>query len=486
MKKTAGDIFVRFLISGLFALVLLIVGVKTYTTNGEFATLTLAGSIFLINLLVVAGYTLAVINNADMLKEEDAPDLAYYLGFSLTVASLAVSFISDVGLASDAAAKSNLVKGSLAQFGAGLLATLIGLISKILITSKQSLIATDPTQLYQEFRTEIRNFESEMEKIANTLSSSIKLACSSMEASAESAAASMEQLSEKLKVSSNTIAESLTVEKIANPIADFSGELLKLKDPAQQLRAEFSQVTASTGAVTKGFSGLDVIVAELTKKLVEEVRASSSLVETNNGLSEVGRSNINLLEDQHDTLVEVNKQLTRLRNGTGKAAENYQLVADATVDVVGSSVELQTDLKNLSSLIQNVSTGISNLVSITNNFGDSISNSSSSLELLSQQSTVVTSDLSQTAIAVSDVNSKINELPNSVANTINALDDLSGSMNETSINTKPLVQSLQNITSPLESTAGSTKSLQLAIVKLYQDVEILSRILAQAGSKPQS
>lgn len=483
MQKTSGDIFVRFLVIGLIALIMLIVGVKTYTTNSDLATLTLAGTIFVVNLLIVAGYTLAVINNAEMLKEEDAPDLAYYLGFSLTVASLAVSFISDVGLASDAAAKSNLVKGSLAQFGAGLLATLIGLISKILITSKQTLIATNPTQLYQEFRTEIRNFESEMEKIATTLSNSIKSACNSMQASAESAAASMEQLSEKLKSSSDTISENLTIEKISEPIAEFSVELLKLKEPAQNLRAEFSQLSGSSNSASKGLSVLDTSITELTKKIGDEIRASELLVETNNRLSEVGKLNVNLLEDKQETLVEVNKQLTRLRNGTGKAAENYQLVADATIGVVDSSVELQTELKAISNLIQNVSKDVAALVATTNSLGVSVSSSSKNLDALVQKSMVVTSEFSKTTTAVSDANSKISEMPKSLENTLTALNVLNGALNETSKSAQPIVQSLQNMTTPLDDATESTKSLQIAIATLNKDIELISRILAQAALK---
>ncbi len=144
MKKTAGNIFVRFLGFGIFALLFLIIGVKTFAPHNGSMTLALAGAIFIVNMLVVVGYAFAVIRTESILSEEDAPDLAYYLGFSLTVASLALSFISDVGMASDAAANSTLIKGSLAQFGSGLLATLIGLCAKIFIASKQAHLASNP------------------------------------------------------------------------------------------------------------------------------------------------------------------------------------------------------------------------------------------------------------------------------------------------------------------------------------------------------
>ena len=74
----------------------------------------------------------------DILLEEEAADLAYYLGFCLTVASLAISFISDMSLATSSNGNSKLIRGSLAQFGAGLMATLIGLIAKIYIDHLKS------------------------------------------------------------------------------------------------------------------------------------------------------------------------------------------------------------------------------------------------------------------------------------------------------------------------------------------------------------
>jgi chromosome segregation ATPase len=288
----------------------------------------------------------------------------------------------------------------------------------------------------------------------------------------------MEQLSEKLKSSSDAISENLTIEKISDPIAEFSGELLKLKEPAQNLRAEFSQLTGSSNSASKGLS-----ITELTKKIGDEIRASALLVETNNRLSEVGKLNVNLLEDKQETLVEVNKQLTRLRNGTGKAAENYQLVADATIGVVDSSVELQTDLKAISNLIQNVSKDVAALVATTNSLGVSVSSSSKNLDALVQKSMVVTSEFSKTTTAVSDANSKISELPKSLENTLTALNVLNGTLNETSKSAQPIVQSLQNMTTPLDDATESTKSLQIALATLNKDIELISRILAQAALK---
>jgi hypothetical protein len=91
-------------------------------------TWILALAILCSNFVAVFGYSMAILKREDLLADPDAPDLAYYLGFSLTVGALSFSFLADLGAMKaanpqlQAVLKSSLVSGSLAQFGAGLLA----------------------------------------------------------------------------------------------------------------------------------------------------------------------------------------------------------------------------------------------------------------------------------------------------------------------------------------------------------------------------
>ena len=146
--QTSGIYFVRYLAFGLIALVLSIVGLKSTEIAGKFTVLFVAGSIFLINIAAVLGYTTAVLKNKALLIEADSPDLAYYLGFCLTVGALSATFITDTLVSQFATMEMNdrvaatfqsdLIKGSLVQFGTGLTATLIGLCAKIFLAAKQS------------------------------------------------------------------------------------------------------------------------------------------------------------------------------------------------------------------------------------------------------------------------------------------------------------------------------------------------------------
>jgi chromosome segregation ATPase len=481
MKQTAGNLFVRFLGFGIFALFFLIVGIKFFTSHSGATTLALAGAIFVVNMVVVLGYSLAVIRTETILLEEDAPDLAYYLGFSLTVASLALSFISDVGMASNAAANSVLVKGSLAQFGSGLLATLIGLCAKIYISSKQAHHASNPEILYQEFRMEIRGFENALSAMASTLDSTIKSACLSMTASAESAADSMDKLSARLQISSDSIAEHLTVEKIAHPIAAFSEELLKLQDPAQEFRTEMSTLVGSASAITKGFVNLETSISDVRKSTLEEIKNIDGLIETKKQLNEASKQSLNLLFEQNTTVTEANKQLTKLKNSSLKTSESLELVSASSDSLVNRSGELDEGLLTVNRSILETAQKLAELTALAKDFGSTLKSSSESAEILSVRSNAVNAALSGTSNVLTEVNSKMDGVPESLARTMSSLSSLTNSLTTTANSTEPLIRSLNDVNTPLLDTTESAKSLHLAIEKLNQDVENLSRIISKTS-----
>jgi chromosome segregation ATPase len=478
MKNTAGGVFVRFLGLGVLALLIAMVGLKTQTSNSNFSTLTLAATIFAVNMFVVIGYTLVIIGKAALLAEEDAPDLAYYLGFSLTVTSLALSFISDVGLASDAAAKSNLIKGSLAQFGAGLLATLIGLCAKILINSKQALLASNPEVLYREFRQEIRSFEQALNSMTSSMRVSIDSACEAINSSVASAAGSMEKLSERLKISSDLIAENLTIEKISKPIQDFSDELLKLQAPTHDLIAEISDLANSASAITKGFSALDATILNVRQAAIEETKNIVELIETKKRLNETSRASIDLLEDQNEVVAEASKQLTRLKNGSSKTADSYELVSAASEKLLSRSGELEQGLAQVSQSAMGSAKELSELTTINRDFNASIRTSSESIEVLTTRSASVNAVLLDTLSSLSSLGEKLRSVPESLDKTLNSFDTLTSSMANTANSTGSFVRSLDTINSPLGEASESVKNLHLAVTKLNQDIESLSRIVA--------
>ena len=485
MKKTAGTIIVRYLGFGILTLLFLIIGAKTLASQTVYLTLGLAGVIFIVNMVVVLGYTFAIIRSDEMLSEEDAPDLAYYLGFSLTVASLALSFISDVGMGADAEASSNLVKGSLAQFGSGLLATLIGLCAKIFIASKQAHLASNPEILYQEFRKEIRGFENALNGMATSLDVSISAACVSINKSAESAADSMEKLSARLKAGSDSIAENLTVEKIARPIAAFSEELFKLQAPAKDFRDEMSSLVNSASSITKGFAGLDTSISDVRKSTLEEIKNIDGLVETKKRLNDTSKLSIDLLTEQNTAITESNKQLIRLKNNSSKTSDSFELVATVSEKLVIRSGELNDGFSTVISSIQETTQKISELINLTSSLCASLKASGDGVDLFSAQTNSINSALSAALNTFSEINIALKDAPAYLDNTLKSLNALSYSLSKTAISTEPFVRSLNNVNVPLDRTSESATALNSAILKLNQDVESLARFFASNLNRDQ-
>ena len=244
--------FLTYIAFGMLSL-LTIIAVSVYFRNLNYeVTWALAISILVSNFISVWGYAAAILRRSELLSDPEAPDLAYYLGFSLTVGALSFSFLADLGALQaanpqqQASLRSGLVSGSLAQFGAGLLATLIGLSFKIYLTSQQNRASIDPTEMYRQFRTEIGSFTSMLRSLSTDLTTSMNQASSDIQNSGQLARNSMIEMSETLQRASQVISVNITHERIAAPVDRFIAELESISTPlkaANEIIVEFSKQT---------------------------------------------------------------------------------------------------------------------------------------------------------------------------------------------------------------------------------------------------
>lgn len=471
MKYSAGNIFVRFLTIGITILLILIIGVKYFVGHSNSAILSLAASIFIVNLLIVLGYTFAIIRNESLLIEEDAADLAYYLGFSLTVASLAFSFISDIGLDSNADAKSTLVKGSLAQFGAGLLATLIGLSAKIIINSRQTHLASNPEVLYQKFRQEIKGFENSLTVMTGSMDSSIKSACLSINLSAEAAAASMEKLAERLKTSSDSISENLTVDKISTPIAAFANELLKLQSPANNFNTEMGTLIKSVSAITTSLASLNDTISQVKNSNIEEHKSIDGLVEIRKISNELNKANNIILFDQNKALTESNKQLLKFQASSTKVSDSMDIFSSSSTTLAARNGELEKSIQLVDQAIINAIGSLSQLVVSTNDLGVVLNASNDNIMSFNASSAAVSTTLQGTTTVLTEVNNKFDNIPQSIDRTVSSLNNASTTV----------TRGVNEMNTPLNAASTSITSLNLAISKLSKDIETLSRVIPKSS-----
>ncbi len=285
--QTSGIYFVRYLVFGLSALVLSIAGLKSTEIAGQFTVLFLAGSIFVINIVAVLGYTTAVLKNRALLIEADSPDLAYYLGFCLTVGALSATFITDTLVSQFATIEMNdrvaatfqsdLIKGSLVQFGTGLTATLIGLCAKIFLAAKQSAGLLEPEEVYRTFRMELREFTSAMSDATNSYTRSTTDNISEFNRTLTAACKSFEALSKTVLDSNALIASKINTDLVTKPISELERCVERFTLIAERFSSFGNHLSDSLTTTQKTLSSFDSAMKE----------ASRSSISLNDGLDTI-------------------------------------------------------------------------------------------------------------------------------------------------------------------------------------------------------
>jgi ethanolamine utilization protein EutQ (cupin superfamily) len=338
-KKSSGALFVRYISFGLIAIFSAIAILKFGDYfHGNRTAIALGAIIFSINLFTVLGYVYAVLSDDNLLAESDSPDLAYYLGFSLTVGALSATFIVDTLIGQDATAhaKSDLVKNSLLQFGIGLTATLIGLCGKIYLSSQQNSNQTEPEELIRSFRFQLNDYQRAIQDSTIEFTETLKNSTAQLTESVGKAMSSFEFLNETIVTTNNNIIGNLGSDKFHQAINDFSKSV-----------NEFLSVT--------------------NKFIDANAKATSSITEVSSRMSALS-SAANLVTNQMGQLEKSNQEL----NTSSKSLN------DQTVDLIDTQKIIASQTKKVSSSLDSANESIVKLISsvedgskkITSGFGD--------------------------------------------------------------------------------------------------------------------
>jgi hypothetical protein len=391
--------FLIYIVLGMASLLAIIV-VSVYLRNLKYeVTWGLAVSILASNFLAVWGYSLAILRRQELLRDPEAPDLAYYLGFSLTVGALSFSFLADLGALQvanpqeQAVLRSGLVSGSLAQFGAGLLATLIGLSFKIYLTSQQQRSSTDPTEMYNQFRTEVGSFSSLLRTLSMELSSSINNAGSEIKRSGDLASSSMKEMSETLQRASQTIAVNITHERIAAPVERFIAELEGISAPlksANEVIVEFSKQTSGANLAIKAAAAEYLAASQVVRQSAISIDLfSKSISNLNPDLEELNLKLGEFLASCYSGTASL-KVLTENTNLTANEilinANKLQELTPALEGSIGRLKILATDITLVSQNARLLSGSVLDLVQSTTNANQASSDFSTTLSITAQQS----------------------------------------------------------------------------------------------------
>ena len=448
--------FLVYIALGMLSL-LTIIAISVYFRNQKAdVTWLLAISILASNFLAVWGYSAAILRNKDLLADPEAPDLAYYLGFSLTVGALSFSFLADLGalkadnLQQQASASSSLVKGSLAQFGSGLLATLIGLCFKIYLSSQQQKSSNDPTEMYNQFRMEVGSFSNMLRNLGTELSSSVSNASSEIKRSGELASSSMTEMSETLQRASHTIAVNITHERIAAPVERFIAELDSISVPlkaANSVIVEFSNQTNSANSAIKAAAAEYLAASQVVRQSAISVDLfSKSITKLNPDLEELnlklgeflascqsGTSSLKVLTEN------TNLTATEILNNAKKLQELNPLLGDS----IGRLKILGTDITLLSQNARLLSGSVIELVQSTTTANQSNNDFSTTLTVTAQE--------------VANLVLKLDSLSDACVSGLNSLQDFQQATNTSAFTANNFAQNL-NATGVVISTATANIS----------------------------
>ncbi len=286
VKKSSGALFVRYISFGLIAIFSAIAILKFGNYFQDKTAIALGSLIFAINLFTVLGYTYAVLADENLLAESDSPDLAYYLGFSLTVGALSATFIVDtlIGQQATAEAKSELVKNSLLQFGIGLTATLIGLCGKIYLSSQQNSNQTEPEELIRSFRFQINDFQKAIQESTIEFTETLKQSTNQLTESVAKAISSFESLNETIIATNQNIIDNLGSDKFHQAINNFSESVSqflsttnKFVDANGKAVTSITEVTSRMNALSSASNSVSTQIAQLEKNSQELNLSSKNL-----------------------------------------------------------------------------------------------------------------------------------------------------------------------------------------------------------------
>jgi vacuolar-type H+-ATPase subunit D/Vma8 len=364
VKKTSGALFVRYTSFGLIAIFGAIALFKFGNYFQEKNAIALGSTIFIINLFTVLGYTYAVLSDDSLLAESDSPDMAYYLGFSLTVGALSSTFIVDtlIGQEATAQVKSDLIKNSLLQFGIGLTATLIGLCAKIYLSSKQNTSQTEPEELIRSFRFQINDFQSAIQESTVEFTETLKQSTAQLTESVAKAMSSFESLNETIINTNKNIIDNLGSEKFHQAINDFSESV------SQFLSTTNKFVDANGKAVTS----ISEVISRMNTLSSTSVSVSSQLIQLEKNSQELNLSSKNLNDatiDLIDTQKIVATHSKKVSSSLDAANESI-VKLNASVDDASKKFSIGfgdvSELQNFKSSISRVHDELKRLESLVN------------------------------------------------------------------------------------------------------------------------
>ncbi|QQS16448.1 MAG: hypothetical protein IPK86_03220 [Neisseriales bacterium] len=273
IEKKASDLFSRFLGCGIVLLITSIIYFKSGVSESSHIKLGIA--IFFINTVTIFGYFFSI-KSQGLVDDPDAADLAYYLGFILTICALASIFIFEALYSSNDLNKSQLIQHAIFQFGVGLTATMFGLWARILLAAQSTFDTNgaDPKKIYRALNDQLSVFRREISALNGQLGNEISGLTSQLKKDVNGLVQEMNKSQESMSRHSNNYAEALKT-----CFADLQEMTKKANSSFNEVGNELCQ--ANQKMVTNlNAKGVDQSIASFLKSLNELKEVAVSFTET--------------------------------------------------------------------------------------------------------------------------------------------------------------------------------------------------------------
>lgn len=404
----ASRYFVRYILLGLSLQIVAITTLKWIglasagMRDSAVHSIGLALGILAISLITLFGYIYAVKKDPELLAEDSAPDLAYYLGFALTVGALAISFIVDLFLVRwDPSIRADLVQGSLGQFGAGLVATVLGLAGKIHLNSLQDNLGSEPEVLYRDLRESVRVLSHELRDSVDSLRIAFSESSAELARGTEESTSALMRLTTTIVEAKSTIEETLSRGNIEAPVKRFISELDSLTDTVATMKGKVAPIAAVATETRDSLSGLNDSATRLSTVLVSSTSSLDSLVVSIQSTGEQSKalsSSLKELERLVSSVAELNAALYNATHKLVDSSEKYGAVLEESLPSAKefqlSAGQLATEITALAARVASIDTSVQSIVKSSQDAEQAITKLSSANDILSTQTSRVSAELS--------------------------------------------------------------------------------------------
>ncbi len=373
-------LFIGFLVAGCVTIVFAVVLPRVMDpVQGQIIG---AMAVLIITSLLVVAYAIIVAYwQGGRHLNTDCADYAYYLGFSLTVFALVIIFMGDgVALYLGAKKVKLSLESILIQFGAGLMATMVGVVARVMLVDKvnQEDVPIDESlrrfrlemmQLVNALReqnglyisevgaairglsTEIGEMQSVTLRVKNSLISSASEIAAAVDVSGLQA--SVQGLANNLRSSMEQMAE---VSKEVNAdIANFAKEVSSIEGAVKNAATSMANLTADVGAVSNQLQVSSQRLASFGESVAESSVSSIALSGSLSSLTGATSSISNALPELNQQATQMTQVVSALIQGLVLLHESGGKNLGALAAMKGSVSEIQVGLVLLVGTVQQLS-----------------------------------------------------------------------------------------------------------------------------------